>query len=77
MKSILWMIVGAALWCAGILSEPKHKDLYFVEEGHVVIRTVMPSPTPVTLAFWAAAAIAGTMSVATALRKQSHVPQYH
>ena len=68
MKSILWMTAAAALWFAGVMCEPKHKDLYFVEEGHVMVRTVMPSPTSATLTFWGAAGLAGGMSVVAATR---------
>jgi len=66
MKSIMWMTAAAALWFAGVMCEPKHKDLYFVEEGHVMIRTVMPSPTPATLGMWGLAGVAGAMSIVTA-----------
>ena len=63
LRSFVWMLAAGALWFSGILCEPKHRDIETVEEGHVMTRTVMPSPTGWTVALWALSAMAGAQCV--------------
>ena len=68
LRSFVWMLAAGALWFGGILCEPKHKDIYTVEQGHPMVRTVMPSPTAWTLALWALTAVAAARSAAAGVR---------